>query len=57
MCEPKMMRVVGNGISVTNWKILEVFLTQHYFSIPNGTLRNHNTGTVNLSQYEMVGFY
>ena len=55
--EPKMTRVVGNCISVTNWKLLEVFfLTQHYFSIPNGVLRNHNTDTVNLSQCEMVGF-
>jgi len=23
--EPKMMRVVGNCISVTNWKLLEFF--------------------------------
>jgi hypothetical protein len=55
MYEPKLMRVVGNCISVNNWKLLDVFLTQHYFSIPKGILRNRNTDTVNLSQYEMVG--
>ena len=56
MYEPKMMRVVGNCTSVTNWKSLEVFLTHHYFSVPNGILRNHNKDTLNFSQYEMVGF-